>query len=156
MNIITPVPEKTDIQRGFDYIGVTCAFFCHDGKGNILLHKRSQQCRDEQGNWDNGGGALEFGEDWYEAVAREIKEEYCATAKDVTFAVATNVLREHDGKQTHWVALIFTAKLNPEEVAIGEPHKMDDIGWFAPDSLPNPLHSQFLRHFEYVKAGIVK
>jgi 8-oxo-dGTP diphosphatase len=54
--------------RGIDYIGITCVFFCHDGKGNILLHKRSEKCKDEQGNWDCGGGALEFGEEFDQGV----------------------------------------------------------------------------------------
>lgn len=50
------------MRQGFDYIGVTTVFYCHDGKGNLLLHKRSQTCRDEKGRWDCGGGALKFGE----------------------------------------------------------------------------------------------
>lgn len=62
--------------RGIDYIGITCVFFCHDGEENILLHQRSEKCKDEQGNWDCGGGALEFGEEFEEGVRREIKEEY--------------------------------------------------------------------------------
>lgn len=40
--------------KGIDYIGITCIFFCHDGNGKILMHKRSKNCRDEIGNWDIG------------------------------------------------------------------------------------------------------
>ncbi len=50
------------MKKGIDYIGVTCVFYCHDGKGKLLLHKRSENCRDEKGRWDCGGGAMELGE----------------------------------------------------------------------------------------------
>ena len=70
-----------DIKRGVDYIGVTVNFIIHDGKGNVLLQKRSQNCRDEQGRWDIGGGALEFGEKLEDAVRREVKEDSVQTRK---------------------------------------------------------------------------
>lgn len=147
---------EQDVRRGVDHIGVSCVFFCHDGRGNFLLHKRSSACRDEQGTWDNGGGALEFGEDFEHAIRREVKEEYCAEALEVRFLAASNVLRQNGDIHTHWVALIFAVRVDPRQVAIGEPEKMDAIGWFTKDNLPSPLHSQLLRHFEHVKrAGLV-
>ncbi len=63
------------LKRGEDYIGVTCVFFCHDGNGRFLLHKRSEKCRDEQGRWDCGGGSMEHGETFEQAVCRESGEE---------------------------------------------------------------------------------
>ena len=36
--------KKKDLQGGVDYIGVTVVFYCHDGKGNFLMHKRSKNC----------------------------------------------------------------------------------------------------------------
>jgi len=76
--------DATDLKRGIDHIGVTVNFFIHDGDGNVLLQKRSKNCRDEQGKWDIGGGAVEFGEELEEAVAREVKEELCATSKKLS------------------------------------------------------------------------
>lgn len=147
--------ENIDLKRGVDFTGITCVFICHDGRGRILLNKRSQKCRDEQGRWDNGAGALEFGEDFEAAVRREIKEEYCADVEELHFIGVRNVLRDNDGMQTHWVAIIFAALVKPEMVGIGDPVKMDEIGWFEESSLPEPLHSQFLTHFELVKkAGV--
>lgn len=145
-----------DLKRGVDFVGITCVFFCHDGKGNVLLHKRSNNCRDEKGNWDCGGGALELGESWENAAKREIKEEYCVDVVNCKFAGATNVLRKNGDVNTHWVALLFSAQVNPDEVKIGEPDKIDEIGWFSDNNLPFPLHSQFLRHYEDVKkAGLI-
>jgi ADP-ribose pyrophosphatase YjhB (NUDIX family) len=76
---------QNDLQRGVDFIGVTCSFVCHDGNGNILMHKRSKNCRDEHGNWDNGGGAHEFGASVEETVRREIKEEYGADVLELQY-----------------------------------------------------------------------
>jgi 8-oxo-dGTP pyrophosphatase MutT (NUDIX family) len=62
MKKITPAEVAVDLKRGVDYIGTTVSFIVHDGKGRVLLQKRSQNCRDERGKWDIGGGAVEFGE----------------------------------------------------------------------------------------------
>ncbi len=140
------------MRRGVDFIGVTCVFYCHDGNGRLLLHKRSCNCRDEHGRWDCGGGSLKVGEDPIDAVKREIKEEYCADADEVEFVTMTNVIRtREDGARTHWIALLHKARVRPEEVSIGEPTEMDEIGWFKPDELPDPLHSAFPSHFEIVR-----
>lgn len=64
------------MKAGIDYIGITTPFYCNDGKGNFLLHKRSNNCRDEHGTWDMGGGKVELGEILEEAVLREVLEEY--------------------------------------------------------------------------------
>lgn len=142
------------MKKGVDFIGVTCVFFCHDGKGNLLMHKRSKNCKDEQGNWDVGGGALEMGEEWEDCVRREVKEEYCTDILDLHFAAVTNVLRENNGVKTHWIALTFAVLVDPKQVKIGEPEKMDDIGWFSKNNWPSPLHSQTPRHYALVKQFI--
>ncbi len=139
------------MKKGVDYIGVTCVFYCHDGKGNFLMHKRSKNCKDEQGRWDNGGGSLEFGESWEEAVKREVKEEYCTDALEVKFIGVNNVLRKNGRENTHWIALLFLVLVDPKKVSVGEPTKMDELAWFAPGKWPTPLHSYFLKHFELVK-----
>lgn len=139
------------MKPGVDHIGVVCIFVCHDGKGNVLLQRRSANCRDEQGAWDCGGGKLEFGEDFEGAVRREVREEYGAEAHDVVFCGAHNVLRQHNGAPTHWVALTFAARVDPAQVRIGEPDKVDAIGWFTLDALPSPLHSAINKDFAAVQ-----
>ncbi len=52
------------MEKGIDYIGVASVFYCSDGKDNILLHKRSRNCRDEIGRWDCGGGGNETRRDF--------------------------------------------------------------------------------------------
>ena len=57
--MITPMADG--LKKGTDYVGVAVVYYCHDGKGNVLMHKRSSKCRDEHGAWDIGGGGVEFG-----------------------------------------------------------------------------------------------
>jgi len=158
MTSIIPAEEKIDLRRGIDHIGVSASFVIHDGNGRVLLHKRSKQCRDEHGRWDVGGGAIEFGEPLEAAVRREVMEEFTAEPQEISFLTVYDAHRiSPDGKPTHWVAVIHAVRVNPEDVKIGEPHKIDDIGWFTSDELPGPLHSQFWKSYKVaLEKGIVR
>ena len=144
-----------DAKRGVDFIGVTVPFIIHDGNGRFLLQKRSKQCRDEQGSWDVGGGAMEFGEEMAEAVAREVEEEVGVKPIEVKFLTAYIALRDNKGTATHWVCLAHAVKVDPEKVFINDKDKIDEIGWFTMDSLPSPLHSQMLKSLEAAKQARV-
>lgn len=144
--------EKSfDLQKGVDFIGVTCVFYCHDGKGNLLMNKRSRNCRDEHGRWDPGSGSMEFGETLHQTVKREIREEYCVTPKNIKLWAVNNALRFNGKIRTHWVAFLFTVEVDPKKCKIGEPDKMDDIGWFPIARLPRPLHSMTLKHLKMIR-----
>lgn len=144
-------------RRGIDHIGVSACGVIHDGKGKILMMKRGDHARDEQGRWDICGGAIEFGESIDEALRRELLEELCCEAEDIDFLTAYDAHREHDNQRTHWIALIHAVKVNPDHVKNGEPHKIAKIGWFGLDSLPSPTHSQFHKALEpAIAAGIIK
>jgi ADP-ribose pyrophosphatase YjhB (NUDIX family) len=119
---------------------VSCVFVCHDGAGRILLARRSADARDEPGTWDCGAGALEFGETFEDAVTREVGEEYTVPPREIELLGVRNVLRAEP--PSHWVAIVFAVRVDPAAVAIGEPHKFDELGWFSPSALPAPLHSQ--------------
>ena len=131
------------MRPGLHYVGVTTPFYCNDGKGNFLFHKRSVQCRDEHGSWDPGGGKLEFGQTPEENVLREVMEEYGCAGKIQEQIPAHSVIREWEGKKTHWIAMPFFIEVNREEVKNNEPDKIDEIGWFTLTNLPDPLHTGF-------------
>lgn len=130
------------MEKGVDFVGITVVFFCHDGNGNFLLNKRGNNCRDEQGCWDSGGGGLEFGDTVEETLSKEIKEEYCTDVLSYEFLGFRDIHRENNGKNTHWISLDFKVLVDKDKVGNGEPTKFDEIGWFKLDSLPSPLHSQ--------------
>jgi 8-oxo-dGTP diphosphatase len=125
------VPAKPD---------VSCVFVCHDGAGRILLARRSAGARDEPGTWDCGAGAIEFGETFEQAVTREVTEEYGTPPQDITLRGVRNVLRPDP--PSHWIAVVFSVRLDPAAARIAEPHKFDDLAWFSRSALPSPLHSQ--------------
>lgn len=132
------------MEKGIDYIGIAVAFFCHDGKGSILLNKRSKKSRDEYDTWDQGGGSVEVGETVTDTLKREIKEEYCADIINSEFLGFRDVHRiDEQGNKTHWVMLDFKVLIDRKKAKNGVPQKHQEIGWFKFSNLPKPLHSQF-------------
>ncbi len=158
MSKIIPADEKVDLRRGIDHIGVSVTSIIHDGRGNILLMKRGPKARDERGNWDICGGALEFGESIDEAIEREVMEELCTKPLKITFINAGDAHRTNqDGHKTHWIWLLHAVLVDAAKVRIGEPHKIAEIGWFNTSNLPSPLHSQFHNALKGAKAaGLIK
>ena len=139
------------MKKGEDYTGVTIVYLCHDGKGNYLLNKRSENCRDEQGRWDIGGGGLEFGDTVENTLRKEIKEEYSTDVLDFEFLGYRDVHRENDGKKSHWIALDFKVLVDRAKVKNGELYKFEEVRWFKIEEFPEPLHSQlptFLKNYK--------
>lgn len=136
------------MKKGIDCIGITVCYMCHDGEGNYLFQKRGENCRDERGRWDTGGGALEFGETVEEALHKELMEEYGVAPLETEFLGFRDVFREHEGQQTHWLSLNFRIRVDRNQAYNAEPHKFEEIGWFPLNNLPEPLHSQLPVFFE--------
>lgn len=157
MNKVKLADAVLNMRRGFDHIGVSVPIVIHDGNGKILLHKRSKNARDEHGRWDLGGGAVELHEKFEDAVRRELMEEFGAEALEVEFIHMYEAHREHNGEPTHWIAVMHAAKVDPATVIIGEPDKIDEIGWFGLDDLPDPLHSMFpVAKPHIIEAGLIR
>jgi ADP-ribose pyrophosphatase YjhB (NUDIX family) len=135
------------MQPGIDYIGVSTPFYCNDGKGNFLFHKRSKNCRDEQGKWDTGSGQLEFGLTPKKNVLKEVKEEYGCRAIIQKKLPAHSILRVHNGKKTHWLVIPFFVLVDPKKVKINDKDKIEKIAWRSLNNLPQLLHTGFAFSF---------
>ncbi len=59
------------MKKGIDYIGVTASYLAHDGNGRYVMTKRGQNCRDEQGTWDFGGGGVDLGDSVEETIIKK-------------------------------------------------------------------------------------
>ena len=136
------------MRPGFHFVGVTTPFYCNDGKGNFLFNKRSVKCRDFHGFWDVGAGKLEFGQTPEENVLREVKEEYGCAGKIQEKLPYFTSIREWEGKKTHWMATPFFVLVDPEEVQINDPEKIDALEWFKLNELPDAVHPAFIEFLE--------
>eukprot|EP00927_Polykrikos_kofoidii_P018256 TRINITY_DN18429_c0_g1_i1.p1 TRINITY_DN18429_c0_g1~~TRINITY_DN18429_c0_g1_i1.p1 ORF type:complete len:190 (+),score=27.73 TRINITY_DN18429_c0_g1_i1:83-571(+) len=134
---------------GRDCVGVGVGAFIFDSRGRVLLVKRNADSRTEPLTWARPGGAVEFGETCEAALARELEEE---TGLRITLPKVFDVTSQVTAK-SHWVAIGYTAQLEdgcvPEDAVNREPHKHDDIGWFALDALPDPIA-------DFTREGICK
>ncbi|OGG12749.1 hypothetical protein A3D77_06860 [Candidatus Gottesmanbacteria bacterium RIFCSPHIGHO2_02_FULL_39_11] len=143
---------------GVDYICVTTPFYCNDGKGNFVIHKRSNNTRDEKGRWDFGGGRVEFGEELESAAFREVREEYGVDGVIQEQLPAHSLLREVNGVKTHWIVVAFFIKVDISKVKNKETKKIEEIRISTLDNLPKPLHSglkyslkRYKKYFEKYK-----
>ena len=100
----------------------------------VLLMKRKGP--HGKGTWSTPGGHLEFGETLEECAAREAKEEVGVDVIDVRFRAVTNDIFEETGK--HYITVWMEGKLAGEPFLAAE-REVEEIGWFAWDSLPEPL-----------------
>ncbi len=142
------------MKKGEDFTGVTIVYFCHDGKGNFLMSKRGINCRDERGCWDIGGGGLEFGHTAEDTLRKEIAEEYSTDVLNYEFLGYRDIFREHEGRQTHWIALDFKVLVEAAKAKNGEPKKFDAVDWFKLSDLPTPVHSQLPRFIELYRGRL--
>lgn len=125
----------------FPKVGVGLLIF-KDGK--LLLGKRKSSHGD--GKWQSGGGHLEFGEEFEEAVRRETREEIGIKLKNIKLLKVTNDIFPKDHK--HYVTLFFTCEYASGEVQVMEPEKCDEWKWFEVDKLPSNL---FLPYDKLIK-----
>ena len=102
--------------------------------GEVLLVKRRHH---GAGSWSTPGGYLDAGESFEACAARETLEETGVRVGDVAFRAVTNDIHE-DGK--HNVTIWLTARHEAGEARVVSPEELDEVGWFAWDSLPEPLY----------------
>ena len=145
--------DEVGFKKGVDFTGIAVVFLCHDGQGNYVTYKRSQNSRDEKGNWDIGSGGVEFNERVEDALRRESREEFSTDVVHAEFMGYRDVHRTlPDGRPTHWIALDYKVEVVREKVAIGEPDSIDEIRWWRTiDEIPTPRHSQLAFYLEKYK-----
>ena len=100
----------------------------------VLLMKRKGP--HGQGTWSTPGGHLDFGETLEGCAAREAKEEVGVDVVDLRFRAVTNDIFEETGK--HYITIWMEGK-TVDEPFIAAEREVEEIGWFAWDSLPQPL-----------------
>lgn len=126
------------MQRGVDYIGVGVgAIIVDKTTGKLFLAKRGPKAKNERGLWEFPGGSVEFGETLRAALIREIREEYGITIEVGQLLTVTDHILP-DEKQ-HWISPSYICRIVEGAPVIREPEKCAEIGWFAPDNMPEDL-----------------
>lgn len=125
------------MKRGIDYIGVGVGAIIIDEQGRLFLSRRGPLAKNERGLWEFPGGSVEFGERLADALKREMYEEYGIEIEvGELLDVVDHILP--DEKQ-HWVSPTFICRILSGEPMIREPGKCSEIGWFAPEKIPENL-----------------
>ena len=101
----------------------------------VLLMKRKGP--HGNGTWSTPGGHLNFGETPEQCAAREAREEVGLEVSDIRFRAVTNDIFEES--ERHYVTLWMEGGSFSGEPAIVAAQEVEEIGWFAWDSLPEPL-----------------
>lgn len=101
--------------------------------GEILLMRRKNTSHYE-GFYGLPAGHGEKGENMYEALEREVKEE---TGLEVTTSHLIHVIHATGGNETDYLHLLFKTECLPGDPVIAEPDKCSDLLWTSPDSLPD-------------------
>ncbi len=99
--------------------------------------RRGREVRNEKGRWEFPGGSVEFNETLEHALVREIREEYGVEIEvRELLDVVSHIL---PAEKQHWVSPTFLCTVKSGTPSIREPHKCDEIGWFAVDEIPEDL-----------------
>lgn len=134
-----PVPEfVTALRRhiGTDLLwlsGVSAVVL--DPEGRILLGRRA-----DTGRWAVISGILEPGEQPAPALLREVLEEtgVHAEVEALVSVFSGEQMRYPNGDHAQYLDLTFRCRYTGGQAAVGDDESLD-VGWFAPDALPEPL-----------------
>ena len=123
--------------KGKDYIGVGCWAFILNENNELLLMKRSKECRNKADFWSIPGWWAKMFETLKQTLIREVKEEIGVKIEIVKLLSVTDDLIKEEHQ--HWVAPQFLCKIVDGKVRNMEPHKCEEIKWFNLNNLPNKL-----------------
>ena len=122
------------MKKGVDFIGVGVGAVIINHEGKVFLARRGKEARNETGKWEFPGGSVEFGETLEHALVREVIEEYGMTVEvQELLDVIDHIIPVEN---QHWVSPTFLCGVKNGTPRIREPHKCDQIGWFALDQIP--------------------
>ena len=116
---------------------VGCGVLVENDKGQLLLQKRS-----DTGEWCVPGGALEPGETYKEAAARELFEEVGIQVKELElfglYSGDDRMIHYPNGDLVYSLSVIFTTKSYSGEIS-NEDSEVLEHRFFDRDSIPASL-----------------
>lgn len=129
--------NKGKLKPGKDYIGVGGGILILNKKNETLLLKRGKNSKNEVGYWNKPGGAIDHGEKVINAMKREISEEIGVKIDIWGYLPHADSIMKKD--KQHWVGFNYLGRVKSGNIRNMEPHKFDDVRWFALNKLPEKL-----------------
>ena len=120
------------------------AFIVRDGK--VLLLKRRQNDAHKSGAWDIPGGRLELGENPYDGLKRETKEEINSEI-EIIMPISVHHFVRDDGQKI--TLTIYLCKFIPGDITLSEEHT--EHQWVDLDKAPSLVSSFFEPTFANLK-----
>jgi len=117
--------------------------------GKTLLAKRKKKTLGD-GHWGSSGGHVEIGETPAQAAIREAKEELGIEVGNLQFLICIDE-QWLDGKQ--YIDIIFLADIISGEPKNMEPEKIEAVGWFPVNDLPEPMFPPVKLALQAIKTG---
>ena len=124
-----------------------------DDDGRLLLGRRA-----DNGNWAVVSGILEPGEEPAPAALREVLEETGVRAEvvAVTAISASEVVTYPNGDVAQYLDVCFWCRAVDGDATVGD-DESTEVGWFAPDDLPQPLNpstvDRIVHTLAFIEAG---
>ena len=107
-------------------IGIGARAIIRDGRGLVLLIRRSAGVKWDPGLWELPGGKAEYGETLQHALVREAREE-----TGLALEVGRPVHVSHFTKEPFWVTSVtFVCEASGGEVRLSREH--DEFAWVEP------------------------
>lgn len=138
--------------KGIVKVGV--GVMVRNSKGEVLMGLRSKLAKNEKGKWTFPGGELEFGETLEQCAAREAMEEYNIKVKPTKLLKVIDHILPEEGQ--HWVNPVFEAELVAGTPKLMEPHKIEKMGWFPINALPENITKNLKQLFREIEEGKIK
>lgn len=112
-----------------------------DEQGRVLLGRRA-----DNGRWSVIGGIVDPGEEPADAVVRECYEETGVTVHPelLTSVSVSRMLSYPNGDQAQYLELTFRCRPVAGEARVNDDESLE-VGWFAPDALPDLGESHLRR-----------
>lgn len=125
------------------HIGTGCGVILINEAGKILMGKRNNDVdkadseMHEEGTWTLPGGNIEYGETFFEAGIREIKEETNLDAKDLEVICVQTDMNQY----AHYISVGMICKNFSGIIRVMDSEEIIKWDWFSLDSLPSNIFS---------------
>ena len=119
------------------------------GKEEVLLALRKNTGFND-GEYELPGGHVDSGEDLFDAMIREAKEELNIEIKREDLKIE-HMLHHYKGDRINFV---FSTKKYKGKLSIGEPDKCEKLEWFDFENLPENMYKKAKKVVQEINDGI--